>query len=75
MTDQLELDAAQAYAKGWAAAGRGVDLDAAETRFLRRFGHLQLEAWSIAWEDRANGRAKRSATDLAEVLTRSGKPI
>lgn len=48
-----------AYLKGWAAAGRGTDLDAAETRYLRRNGHEHVDDWARGWEDRANGRPRR----------------
>lgn len=42
-----------AYAKGYAAAGRSSDLDAAEARYLRRNGHEHVDAWLAGWTARA----------------------
>jgi hypothetical protein len=47
-----------AYSKGWAAAARTSDLDAAETRYLRRHGHEQRAAWEDGWMDYATSREK-----------------
>lgn len=53
--------ATDAYNKGWDAAGRGFDMDAAEARYLRRYGHEHAAAWVAGWSDRAAG-AERGAT-------------
>ena len=44
-----------AYRKGWRASARTRtgDLDAAETRFLRRYGHEFVAAFVAGWSDRA----------------------
>lgn len=57
----MNRDEVAHYRLGWGAAGRGSDLDAAEARYLRRYGHDRnlLEAWSQGWEDRAGGERKR----------------
>lgn len=49
------LTPAQAQDKGYAAAQRGTDLDAAETRFLRRYGADRLEDWTDGWNMHAVG--------------------
>jgi hypothetical protein len=52
--------AEDAYQKGWAASARTLtgDLDAAETRFLRRYGHEELAAFVAGWSDRATNCSK-----------------
>jgi hypothetical protein len=47
----------EARAKGRAAARRGSDLDAAESRFLRRYGHEHINAWLAGWSSWAAGEA------------------
>ncbi len=56
-----------AYRKGRAASKRTTtcDLEAAETRFLRRYGHNRLDAFVKGWiEWAAHGSARRLNPDL-----------
>lgn len=52
-----------AYLKGWAASARSTtaDLDAAEMRFLQRYGHERVDDFINGWGDHASGRDKRNA--------------
>lgn len=57
----------QAYERGWAASKRSetCDLDAAETRYLRRHGHEMLDAFLAGWGDRASGHPKWTSEAVA----------
>jgi hypothetical protein len=52
------MTARKAYLAGWAASTRSADLDAAEGRFIRRYGEEFLNDWLDGWLDVAVGDPK-----------------
>lgn len=71
MTNTETHTARDAYAKGYAASRRTTtgDMDAAESRYLRRYGHTHVAAWVAGWSDHASDAPYSAPVDTTERET------